>query len=74
MVERGTPVREVIVLQQNMLSHDPAQRNVCGIPNSEAGKFMYVSNKVRYNLSIFHAIWPKPEDQWSCKRSPDNLA
>ena len=51
MVERRTPVREVggsiltqvaIVLQQNMFSHDAAQRNVCGIPNSEAGKFMYV--------------------------------
>ena len=51
MVERRTPVREVggsiltqvaIVLQQNMFAHDAAQRNVCGIPNSEAGKFMYV--------------------------------
>ena len=51
MEERRTPGREVggssltqvaIVLQQNMFSHDAAQRNVCGIPNSEAGKFMYV--------------------------------
>ena len=51
MVERRTPVREVggsiltqvaIVLQQNMFSHDAAQRNVSGIPNSETGKFMYV--------------------------------
>ena len=51
MVERRTPVREVgvqsslrspLFLQQNMFSHDAAQRNVCEIPNSEAGKFMYV--------------------------------
>ena len=46
VVERRTPVRSSLrsplFLQQNMFSHDAAQRNVCGIPNSEAGKFMYV--------------------------------
>ena len=51
MVERRTLVQEVggsiltqvaIVLQQNMFSHDAAQRSVCGIPNLEAGKFVYV--------------------------------
>ena len=31
-----------LFLQQNMFSHDAAQRNVREIPNSEAGKFMYV--------------------------------
>ena len=28
--------------RQAMVSHDAVRRNVCGIPNSEAGKFMYV--------------------------------
>ena len=51
MVERRTPVRDVggsiltqvaIVFAAKHVSHDAAQRNVCGIPNSEAGKFMYV--------------------------------
>ena len=54
MVERRTPVREVgvqsslrspLFLQQNMFSHDAAQRNVCGIPYSEAGKFMFTNSK-----------------------------
>ena len=50
-----------LFLQQNLFSHDAAHKNVCRIPNSEARKFMYgfknkVSNKARYNLSIFLAI------------------
>ena len=48
MVECLTPVRDdggLILTQVAIVfaaKHDAAQRNVCGIPNSEAGKFMYV--------------------------------